>query len=58
MLKEFRDFVLRGNVLDLAVAVIIGAAFGRIVTSFVNDILMPPIGYLWAVLISMIYSSR
>jgi large conductance mechanosensitive channel len=46
MLKEFRDFVLRGNVLDLAVAVIIGAAFGRIVTSFVNDILMPPIGYL------------
>jgi large conductance mechanosensitive channel len=46
MLKEFRDFALRGNVLDLAVAVIIGAAFGKIVTSFVNDILMPPIGLL------------
>jgi large conductance mechanosensitive channel len=46
MLKEFKNFVLRGNVIDLAVAVIIGAAFGKIVTSFVNDILMPPIGYL------------
>ena len=46
MLKEFRDFVVRGNVLDLAVAVIIGGAFGKIVTSFVNDILMPPIGLL------------
>ena len=46
MLKEFRAFILRGNVIDLAVAVIIGAAFGRVVTSFVNDILMPPIGYL------------
>jgi large conductance mechanosensitive channel len=46
MLKEFRDFALRGNVLDLAIAVIIGAAFGKIVTSFVNDILMPPIGLL------------
>ena len=44
MLKEFRTFVMRGNVIDLAVAVIIGAAFGRIVTSFVNDLLMPPIG--------------
>ena len=44
MLKEFRQFIMRGNVLDLAVAVIIGAAFGKIVTSFVNDILMPPIG--------------
>jgi len=44
MLKEFKQFVLRGNVLDLAVAVIIGAAFGKIVTSFVSDILMPPIG--------------
>ena len=44
MLKEFKDFVMRGNVLDLAVAVIIGGAFGKIVTSFVNDILMPPIG--------------
>jgi large conductance mechanosensitive channel len=46
MLKEFRDFVMRGNVLDLAVAVIIGGAFGKIVTSFVNDIIMPPIGLL------------
>ena len=46
MLKEFRDFILRGNVLDLAVAVIIGGAFGAIVSSFVNDILMPPIGML------------
>ena len=46
MLKEFRDFVTRGNVLDLAVAVIIGAAFGRIVTSLVDGIIMPPIGML------------
>jgi large conductance mechanosensitive channel len=46
MLKEFRDFIARGNVLDLAVAVVIGAAFGKIVTSFVEDILMPPIGRL------------
>jgi large conductance mechanosensitive channel len=44
--KEFRAFILRGNVLDLAVAVIIGGAFGKIVTSFVNDIIMPPIGLL------------
>lgn len=46
MLKEFRDFIMRGNVLDLAVAVIIGTAFGRIITSLVNDILMPLIGLL------------
>lgn len=44
MLQEFRAFIARGNVLDLAVAVVIGAAFGRIVTSVVNDLLMPPIG--------------
>lgn len=44
MLNEFRAFIARGNVLDLAVAVVIGAAFGRIVTSMVNDLLMPPIG--------------
>jgi large conductance mechanosensitive channel len=44
MLKEFKAFLLRGNVVDLAVAVVIGAAFGKIVTSFVSDILMPPIG--------------
>ncbi|MCM3904293.1 MAG: large conductance mechanosensitive channel protein MscL [Pyrinomonadaceae bacterium] len=46
MFKEFRDFVARGNVIDLAVAVIIGAAFGRIVTSLVEGIVMPPIGML------------
>ena len=46
MIKEFRDFIARGNVIDLAVAVIIGAAFGKIVTSFVNDILMPLISLL------------
>jgi large conductance mechanosensitive channel len=44
MLKEFRDFAMRGNVVDLAVGLIIGAAFGKIVTSLVNDILMPPLG--------------
>ncbi len=46
MLKEFRDFIARGNVIDLAVAVIIGAAFGKIVTSLVEGIIMPPIGML------------
>lgn len=46
MIKEFREFVMRGNVLDLAVGVIIGGAFGAIVTSLVNDIIMPPIGLL------------
>ena len=44
--KEFKEFAMRGNVVDLAVGVIIGAAFGKIVTSAVNDILMPPIGVL------------
>ena len=44
MLKEFREFVMRGNFVDLAIAVIIGAAFGKIITSFVEDVLMPPIG--------------
>ena len=44
MLKEFKAFVLRGNVMDLAVAVILGAAFGKIVTSLVEDVLMPPLG--------------
>ena len=44
MLKEFREFAMRGNVMDLAVAVIIGGAFGKIITSLVNDILMPVIG--------------
>lgn len=46
MLREFKEFALRGNVLDMAVGIIIGAAFGSIVTSFVNDILMPPVGLL------------
>ena len=46
MLREFREFVMRSNVLDLAIAVIIGGAFGKIVTSFVNDVIMPPIGLL------------
>ncbi len=46
MLKEFRDFIMRGNVLDLAVAVIIGAAFGAVVSSLVKDILLPPLGLL------------
>jgi large conductance mechanosensitive channel len=46
MLKEFREFALKGNVIDLAVGVIIGAAFGKITTSLVNDIIMPPIGLL------------
>jgi len=46
MLKEFKEFAMRGNVLDMAVGIIIGAAFGQIVTSFVQDILMPPIGRL------------
>jgi large conductance mechanosensitive channel len=44
MLQEFKEFVMRGNVVDLAIGVVIGAAFGKIVTSFVEDILMPPIG--------------
>ena len=46
MLKEFKEFAMRGNVLDMAVGIIIGAAFGKIITSFVNDVLMPPIGVL------------
>lgn len=44
MLKEFKEFAMRGNVLDMAVGVILGVAFGKIVTSFVNDVIMPPIG--------------
>jgi len=46
MLREFKEFAMRGNVIDMAVGVIIGAAFGKIVTSLTNDILMPPIGLL------------
>jgi len=44
MLREFKEFAMRGNVIDLAIAVIIGGAFGKIITSFVEDVLMPPIG--------------
>jgi large conductance mechanosensitive channel len=44
MLKDFKAFIMRGNVVDLAVGIVIGVAFGAIVTSFVNDVLMPPIG--------------
>ncbi|MBE9665960.1 large-conductance mechanosensitive channel protein MscL [Mucilaginibacter boryungensis] len=46
MIKEFKEFAVKGNVVDLAVGVIIGAAFGKIVTSLVNDVIMPPIGLL------------
>lgn len=46
MIKEFKDFIMRGNVLDLAVGIIIGGAFGKIVSSLVDDIIMPPIGLL------------
>lgn len=46
MLREFKEFLMRGNVLDLAVAVIMAAAFGRVVSSLVDDVLMPPIGWL------------
>ncbi len=46
MLKEFKEFAMRGNVLDMAVGIVVGAAFGKIVTSFVGDVLMPPIGLL------------
>jgi large conductance mechanosensitive channel len=46
MLKEFKEFAMRGNVVDMAVGIIIGAAFGKIVSSLVNDIVMPPIGLL------------
>jgi len=46
ILKEFREFAVRGNVIDMAIGIIIGAAFGKIVTSLVNDVVMPPIGVL------------
>lgn len=46
MIKEFKEFVMKGNVLDMAVGIIIGASFGKVVTSFVNDVMMPPIGLL------------
>lgn len=46
MMKEFKDFAMKGNVLDMAIGIIIGAAFGKIVSSFVADVIMPPIGIL------------
>ena len=46
MIKEFKEFIMRGDVLDLAVGVVIGAAFGKIVSSLVTNVIMPPIGYL------------
>lgn len=46
MLKEFKDFAMRGNVLDMAIGVVLGAAFGKIVTSMVNDVIMPPLGMI------------
>jgi len=46
MLKEFRDFAMRGNVLDMAIGIVIGGAFGKIVSSLVGDVIMPPIGIL------------
>ena len=46
MMSEFKDFAMRGNVVDMAVGIIIGAAFGKIVSSLVEDVIMPPIGYL------------
>ncbi|HZH71315.1 MAG TPA: large-conductance mechanosensitive channel protein MscL [Mariniphaga sp.] len=46
IIKEFKDFAIKGNVMDLAIAVVIGAAFGKIVTSLVNDLIMPPLGLL------------
>jgi large conductance mechanosensitive channel len=46
MFKEFKEFAVKGNVIDMAVGIIIGAAFGKIVSSFVNDVLMPPVGLL------------
>lgn len=46
MIKEFKEFAMRGNVLDMAIGIIIGAAFGKIISSFVSDILMPPVGLM------------
>ncbi len=46
MIKEFRDFIMHGNMLDLAIGIVVGGAFGQVVNSFVSDILMPPIGLL------------
>ena len=56
MLKDFKEFAMRGNVVDIAVAIITGAAFGLIIRSLVEDVLMPPIGLLLGNLTSQIYS--
>ena len=58
MLKEFKEFALRGNVVDMAIGIVIGAAFSTIVKSLVDDIIMPPIGVLTAASISPISLSR
>lgn len=47
MLKEFKEFALRGNVIDMAVGIVVGVAFGKVITSLVNDVIMPPIGLLF-----------
>ena len=57
MLKEFKEFIMRGNVIDMAVGIIIGASFGTIVKSLVDDVIMPPIGCCWARLIFQIFFS-
>ena len=46
MFKDFKEFAMRGNVVDMAVGIVIGGAFGKIITSFVNDVVMPPIGMM------------
>ena len=58
ILKEFKEFAMRGNVVDMAVGIVIGAAFGKIVTSLVNDVIMPPIGALGRGRLSRIGSSK
>jgi large conductance mechanosensitive channel len=58
LLKEFKEFAMRGNVVDMAVGVIIGAAFGKIITSLVDNVMMPPIGYLTGASISKKRLSR
>ena len=56
--SEFKEFAMRGNVVDMAVGIVIGGAFGKIVSSFVADVLMPPLGLRWAASISRISWSR
>ena len=54
-IQEFKEFALKGNVMDMAVGIIIGGAFGKIVTSLVNDIIMPPIGLITGSSLSLIH---